>query len=389
MRILEKPLHPAFRRKYEGTAARESMVVFFGGGTGGHLTPGLALADGLAALPSPGVKPVFFPGKRLSGKAYGLARTFQFNALPIAQPGRLPIGFLRDALGQVAPLRRYLAARPVAACIGLGGYVSLPGILAAKLNGLPVFLMEQNAVAGRVNRWLLPWVDAIFTSFPETRGLSRRHKIVFTGNPVRPVFQALRTPPWEREIQNKATIVILGGSQGAKALNEALVEALPGLAGLRARLHFVHAAGPDHEWVARSYRQWGLSADVAAFFPDLGRRMADADLALSRAGGSTLAELLMLGIPSVLVPYPHARDDHQAANAACLEAAGAAVVCPQSDLDGQAITSWVQSLVAQPDPWRKRADNSYRLSRPDAAEAIIHHMQRRTGTVFDPWRGLS
>ena len=203
--------------------------------------------------------------------------------------------------------------------------------------------------------------------------------MVCTGNPVRDSFLRLRRDPGREGPRPRLKIVVLGGSQGARAINDAVARALPALVRFRERVHFVHAAGPAADSVARAYRRNGISAEVAPFFPAIAEKIAGADLALSRAGGSTIAELLVLGVPPVLVPFPHSRDDHQAANAAYVAEQGAGVVCSQETFDRGKVLTLVKQLLFDRDIWQARAACAYRLGRPDAARTVAALALRTVG----------
>lgn len=264
----------------KGGAVRSRTVVFFGGGTGGHLAPGLAVASALTAR-DPAARAVFFTGTRSGEKAFPRADGAVFHAMTLARPRGFPVRFVGQAFTQSHRLRRFLARVKPAACVGLGGYVSLPGVTAAALCGVRVVLLEQNAVAGRVNRLLAPFVSCVCTAFPRTQGLERARRVVCTGNPVRAEFLS---PPVQMSgagsgSRSRHTIAVLGGSQGARVLNETMRFALPALSTLRVNLRVVHAAGADAEDMAREYRRWGVAAQTAPFFEDIAARIAGADFA--------------------------------------------------------------------------------------------------------------
>jgi UDP-N-acetylglucosamine--N-acetylmuramyl-(pentapeptide) pyrophosphoryl-undecaprenol N-acetylglucosamine transferase len=180
----------------------------------------------------------------------------------------------------------------------------------------------------------------------------------------------MRRDPADRSPRPWRTIAVLGGSQGARRLNQTVAALLPALTRLRGRLRFVHAAGPDHGELERAYRRWGFAADVAPFFTDIAERIADADLAVCRGGGSTVAELLVLGVPSIIVPYPFCRDGHQEANARFVTERGAGVAYAQSTFHWGFLLKHVRELLFGPGTWEARARCAYRLGRPNAARAV-------------------
>jgi UDP-N-acetylglucosamine--N-acetylmuramyl-(pentapeptide) pyrophosphoryl-undecaprenol N-acetylglucosamine transferase len=346
--------------------------VFFGGGTGGHVAPALAVAEALErALPGRGVRPVVFTGRRRGERPLTRGRGGPvFRAISLARPRRVPVRFALESIASFDRLAQFVRVSRPAVCVGLGGYLSLPGVAAARMAGVPTVLLEQNCVPGRVNRLLAPVATCVCTSFAGPEARLRARRVVCTGNPVRADFARLRADPRRRPVRPWRTVAVLGGSQGAQALNDAVVQALPAVARLGAPVRFVHAAGPGHERIARAYARWGLGAAVAPFFTDIAERIAGADLALCRAGGSTLAELLVLGVPAVLVPYPGSRDGHQEANAQHVAARGGGVVCRQRDLTGNTVAGYVRELVNHGDRWQKRARAAYRMGRPEASRAV-------------------
>jgi UDP-N-acetylglucosamine--N-acetylmuramyl-(pentapeptide) pyrophosphoryl-undecaprenol N-acetylglucosamine transferase len=349
-------------------ASAPPRYAFFGGGTGGHLAPGLAVAGALTE--GDAAEAVFFTGRRAGERSFTRPDGIRMCRVPLAQPRGLRLRFAAELAVRAGTMLRVVHALRPDACLGLGGYVSLPGIAAALLAGARVVVLEQNAVAGRVNRLLAPFVECVCTAFPETAGLSRARRVVWTGTPVREEFVRLRPPTPVRPERARTTIAVLGGSQGARALNEAMLAALPQLAALRMPLRIVHAAGPDADEVARGYARWGIAAETAAFFPDIAERIRDADLAVARAGGSTLAELAVLGIPAVLVPYPYAQDGHQAANAAWAARQGAAAAYDQRAFGPEVVVAAVRSLATDARTWAARARRAWEIGRPDAARAV-------------------
>ncbi len=356
------------RERRRTRAGARPCFAFFGGGTGGHLAPGLAVAGALTA--NSAAEAVFFTGRRSGERSFTRPDGIRMCRVPLAQPRGLRLRFAAELAVRAGAMLKVVHALRPEACLGLGGYVSLPGIAAALLSGARIVVLEQNAVAGRVNRVLAPFVECVCTAFSETEGLARARRVVWTGNPVREDFVQLRRRAEARPARAWKKIVVLGGSQGAKALNEAMLAALPRLSSLRVPLRIVHAAGPDADEVARGYARWGIAAETAAFFPDIAARIHDADLAIARAGGSTLAELTVLGIPAVLVPYPFARDGHQAANAAWAARQGAAVVYEQRAFGPEEIIAAVRSLHADDRTWAARARRAWEIGRPDAALAV-------------------
>ena len=350
------------------------LVVLAAGGTGGHMFPAEALARELVAR---GSRVALVTDRR--GQAFG-------DRLPGVALHRIPagrfgggvvtkvVGLAGLALGTVAA-RRLLRTLAPAAVVGFGGYPSVPTMLAATRLGLPTMVHEQNALLGRANRLLAPRVRRIATSFPEVGGLRTedRARVVETGNPVRPAVAALRAAPYAAPAhEGPCTLLVLGGSQGARILSEvipAAIEKLP--RELRARLAIMQQARPeDIEGVRRAYAAQDANAELATFFDDVPARLARAHLIISRSGASTVAELEVIGRPALLVPYLPAADEHQTANARALERAGAAWVMPQLEFNATALAAKLSELLAAPRALAAAAEAAQRLARPDAAQRL-------------------
>lgn len=348
--------------------------VLAAGGTGGHLFPAQALASELMRR-----------GRRVvvmtDGRGHNYGDAFpgaEIATVPAATfagrsiPGRvLALGII--VLGVAAALKKMLNLKP-RAVVGFGGYPSLPIMTAAWLARVPAALHEQNAVLGRVNRLLVPRVRAIAASFPFARfAPDKSRDVVFTGNPVRPQAAALQHMPYAPPGPNDPIrILIFGGSQGAKALSELVPAALLRLAPeLRGRLVVTQQCREDDvPMVQSAYRNSAIKVEVGKFFTDLPKRMAEAHLVIARSGASTLSELTVIGRPSILIPYPFAMDDHQAANAAVLEQAGAAWVIRQDALDAEKLARLLTEIFAQPEALLARATAAKRLGHPDAAQRL-------------------
>jgi len=348
--------------------------VLAAGGTGGHLFPAQALAGELMRR-----------GRRVvvmtDGRGHNYGNAFpgaEIATVPAATfAGRSPLGrvaaFGMIALGVAAALSKLRKLRP-RAVVGFGGYPSLPVMLAASLARVPSALHEQNAVLGRVNRLLAPRVAKVAATFPFARfAPNHPERVVFTGNPVRAEAAAFRTAPYVPPAPgDPIRLLIFGGSQGAKALSEIVPAALARLPeDLRARLEITQQCrGEDLQMVRDAYVASGLNADVAKFFTDLPRRMAAAHLVIARSGASTLSELTVIGRPSILVPYPHAMDDHQAANADVLEKAGAAWVVKQDALNAQSLAQKLAEILRAPDLLVNCASAAKALGHEDAAARL-------------------
>jgi len=352
-------------------------VVIAGGGTGGHLYPGIAVARELLER-RPDAR-ISFAGTARGIEARVVPREgFELDVIrSVGLKGKSAADRARGA--RLLPLSivdawRIVSARRPQLVIGVGGYSSGPVVLLAAARGIPTLLLEQNAAPGLTNRWLAPFVRAAAVSFDSTRAFFGS-KAFLSGNPVRPEFLAPIESGKESPGASNgsiARVLVVGGSQGAHAINVAMVEAAPELAARGPRLRLAHQTGErDVEMVRAAYERLALAADVAPFFDDMGVRLAQADLIVCRAGATTLAEVTAAGKPAILVPLPGATDDHQRKNAETLAAAGAATVLDQSEMTGQRLA---RSILALADDGGMRAQMSTAaraLSRPDAARVIV------------------
>lgn len=349
-------------------------VVIAAGGTGGHLFPAEALA---AELTRRGERVEFVTdarseafAERLAGVAVHRVRAGR----PQGGPWRAARGLAELAGGTVAARRllRRLGPRVV---VGFGGYPSLPAMLAAASVGLPVVIHEQNAVLGRANRLLAGWARAIATAFPETIGLRPRDRAraSHTGNPVRPSILARAAAPYAPPAAAGAIeLLVIGGSQGARVLSEVVPPALAMLPeGLRRRLRIVQQARPeDRAGVAEAYRAAAIAAETESFFRDMPERLERAHLVISRAGASTIAELSAIGRPALLVPYPHATDDHQSENARAFAAAGGGWVVAQRELTAAGLAHRLESLLGDGDGLAMAARRARQFGRRDAVQLL-------------------
>ncbi len=250
--------------------------------------------------------------------------------------------------------------------IGVGGYASGPAVLAAKLLRVSTMVMEQNHFPGATNRWLAPRVDAVCLPSEAARArIGGRHFV--TGNPVRREFFEIGAP----STGDDCGLLVFGGSRGARSINRAMCAALDELSRVRPRLRLVHQTGTEEEESVRTaYAAYAGAHEVSPFFEDMAGRFAQADLVVCRAGATTLSELCAAGRPAILVPYPHAADDHQSHNAETLRQAGAAVVLRDGDLDGPSLARAVSDLVSDADRLRAMSRAARALARPDAAQRI-------------------
>jgi len=348
-------------------------IVIAAGGTGGHLYPAVALAREF--LRRDRATRILFVGTSRGIEAKVLAHEGFELALISARPvmGRnlfqaalamlsLPIGIRQSML-----LMREWKASLV---LGVGGYTSPPVLLAARLLGLPQAILEPNATPGMANKVLAPMAQRVFVNFASAAQHFSPATVRVTGMPVRREFLEGSGQP--RGVSDKKTLLIFGGSQGARAINDAVIAALPYLASCKERLAIVHQTGEaERARVAAAYEQAGVPAQVTPFLFNMPTVLRGADLVVSRAGAMTVSELTVCGKPAVLIPLPTAIYQHQAHNAQALAEAGGAVVLPQNELTGVKLAEVVTALLGDPERLRAMGERSRTMSKADAAETVV------------------
>jgi UDP-N-acetylglucosamine--N-acetylmuramyl-(pentapeptide) pyrophosphoryl-undecaprenol N-acetylglucosamine transferase len=275
---------------------------------------------------------------------------------------------------------RVLSRRRPAVVVGVGGYSSGPVVVLAALRGIPTLLMEQNAMPGLTNRTLAKVVRAAAVTYEESIGYFGSKAFV-SGNPVRPEFFGQQGAYDENDVPPVAArVLIFGGSQGAHAINVAMVEAAPRLAAATPRLAITHQTGErDLEMVRDGYLRAGLEARVEPFLFEMDREMTAADVIVCRAGATTLAELMAAGRPSILIPLPTATDDHQRRNASALVTHGAARMIEQRDLTGERLAGEIAVLAADRQLRRAIGERAKQMARPNAARAIVDRILAMAG----------
>ncbi|WP_309085286.1 undecaprenyldiphospho-muramoylpentapeptide beta-N-acetylglucosaminyltransferase [Chelativorans sp.] len=351
----------------------ERTVLLCAGGTGGHLFPAEALAHALVGRGWSVHLATDDRAARFAG-AFPAEETHAVQSATFGSGN--PLGLLRSGLAIWRGVRQSSALikrlQP-AAVVGFGGYPTLPPVYAATRRGVPTLIHEQNAVMGRANKALAARVTAIAGGFlPEDQG-QFAEKTVVTGNPVRPaVIEAATTPYVPAGPRETFRLLVFGGSQGAQYFSQVLPEAVRLLPeALRARLSITQQArAEDEPGLAAAYREIGLAAEVSPFFQDMARRIADAHLVISRSGASTVSEIAVIGRPAILVPYPHALDHDQAANAAALETAGGAEIVPQPKLTPERLGGILEVAMGAPEKLSAMAAAARAVGRPDAARLL-------------------
>jgi UDP-N-acetylglucosamine--N-acetylmuramyl-(pentapeptide) pyrophosphoryl-undecaprenol N-acetylglucosamine transferase len=347
-------------------------VIIAGGGTGGHIFPGISIAEEFKIREDR--NDVLFVGSRTGIEEALIPKMgYPLRTIPVYGLRGKPLMcklislcFIPPAL--VASLR-IIADFRADLVIGVGGYASGPVVLAAALMRTKRAIQEQNAMPGSTNRILGKVSDAIFISFGESRSYFPQGKTILTGNPVRrdflQKFEGTRT-------EDAFNLFIFGGSQGAHRINETMVEALDWLDGIRDSLRITHQTGKDDlEFVSRNYRERGYHASVAAFFDDMATCYRDAHLVICRSGATTVSELTASRKASILIPYPHAIHDHQTFNAKAMTKAGAACMIAESDLSGKLLADRILSLYRDKDEILTMERQAGILAQPNAAELIV------------------
>lgn len=347
-------------------------LLIAGGGTGGHLFPGIALAEEFTTR-HPG-NTVLFVGTRRGLEARVVPQA-GFELETISARGLKGKRFWGFLLGLLALPRSFLESWRILSrvrpdvVVGVGGYASGPLVLTAWLRRIPTAVQEQNALPGFTNRVLGHFVQAVFIAFEEARAAFPAHKTHLVGNPVR--RKLLDNYLRSKTAHDRFEVLVLGGSLGAHGLNTRVLEALGFLTDLREAIDFVHQTGKlDLEAARAAYAALGFRAEVVDFIEDMSAAYARASLVTCRAGATTVAELAICKKASVLVPFPGATDDHQAVNARALVAAGAAVMYREEELTGEALAGTIRELYLHPERLKRMAREAGLLGRPEAAREL-------------------
>ena len=343
-------------------------VLIMAGGTGGHVFPALACAREFQArgyavhwLGTPrGIENELVPQAGLPLHLINVSGLRGKSKLALL---KAPFQLLRSLL----QARRIVRELHPVCVLGMGGYVTGPGGLAARLAGVPLIIHEQNAVAGTANRLLSRIANRICEAFPNTFAATDKRRT--TGNPVRE--ELFLETPREPLAGRKLKLLVLGGSLGAEPLNKLLPAALEKIpADLRPQVF--HQAGKQHaDITAERYRDAAVEAEVAPFIKDMARAYGWADLVVCRAGALTVSELAAAGLPALLIPLPHAIDDHQTHNAHYLSNAGAALLLPQATIDAASLAARLHEVLMHPEQLKAMAATARRLAKPDATRTVV------------------
>lgn len=346
-------------------------VIIAGGGTGGHIYPGIAIAQEFKRRNA--ATEVIFVGTARGLETRIVPREgFRLELIVVA--ALKGVSLMKRISSLLLLPKSFFVVRSLLkkyrpdVVIGVGGYSSGPVVLTAATMGIPTLIAEQNALPGFTNRVLGRFVRAAAVSFSEARAFFG-DKAVITGNPVRAEFFNV---PEKHADDDRIHLLLTGGSQGARAINEAMIAALPLLQSESARLAITHQTGEkDFDKVKAAYTEQGIAAEVKPFIERIVDEFARADLVICRAGATTVAELAAAGRPALMIPFPFAADDHQRKNAEAVVRAGAGRMILQADLTGEKLAAEILQLVRAPQMLRQMAAQSRELAHQDAAASVV------------------
>lgn len=353
--------------------SRAVRLMFTGGGTGGHLFPAIATAEAINRR-LPGSEILFVGTKRKMDKSslkqYGYA-TCSIHSRGLKGKTFLSLlqGVMVLPLSCLEAMYHILRFKPDLV-VGVGGYVTGPVVAAARILGRPTLIHEQNSVPGLANRKLSRLVNRICISLPGSERWFDKKKTVLTGNPVRDAI--IKLSEMKKEVGGQPTLLVLGGSLGAHRVNQLVSGAFAGCGTELAKVKVIHQTGAaDLEEVKAVYRENSIDATVAAFFNDMAAIYREADLLVSRAGATTLAELAVLGKPAILIPYPHAADNHQEKNAQYYVEGGGALMFVEKDLTVETLAGQLVVLFSNPSQLEEMGQSMRQRAFPQAAERIV------------------
>ncbi len=347
-------------------------VVLAGGGTGGHVIPAIALGEEIV---------------KRGGQAHFVGTSDRLEAQLVPKAGfdiefihvrplkggggrQVLLGLMSVPMAVSQSIRVLKKLKPNVV-LGVGGYVAGPVVLAARLMGIPRALLEQNAAVGLTNKLLGRVVDRAFVSYEETLLEFKKEKAVLTGNPIRRSVLNAAESRQKKESDGTVRIVVMGGSQGARAIDERVPKAMA-LTGLKDEIEVFHqSSGQSRNEVVAAYQNAGIKAEVVLFIEDMGAAYLAADLVIARSGATTLSELQAMGLPAILLPYPHHKDRQQERNAMPMKNVGAAAVLDENQKDVSIMAASIAKLVRDKAHRQKAAKAALSLSRPDAAKRVV------------------
>jgi UDP-N-acetylglucosamine--N-acetylmuramyl-(pentapeptide) pyrophosphoryl-undecaprenol N-acetylglucosamine transferase len=352
------------------------------GGTGGHLFPGIAVAEVLRQRGHHVL--LFVSEKEIDSLALSTRTQFRFEKLPtVGFPSLYSpaiFGFIRRFTESLSLCRSIYQKFKPQIVLGMGGFTSTAPILAGRMRGISTLVHESNAIPGKANRLAAKMVRAVLLGFKEAAQFFPKARTEITGTPIRSELKRVDRQSARQKLglqPNATTMLVMGGSQGASGINQAIVRLLPLLRNVS--LQVIHLSGTrDERVVADNYRREHIPAFVAAFYHHMEELYSAADFAVARAGAASLAELASFGLPSILIPFPHASDDHQTRNAEIFARAGAAFVLKESELTPEFLSEKISAMVEHPEQVRRMSEKCAALAPRDAADRIATTMERFT-----------
>lgn len=357
--------------------------VVAGGGTGGHLFPGIALADAFRELDRDAE--IVFMGAS-GGLEVRVVPDLGYRLVTLPVRGVMNMGLVQGGLRALNMLWNTFRAYGILGqlspdlVVGVGGYASVPAVAAAALRKIPRCILEQNVVPGRASRFLSRYAQRIYLGFPTLKPEFPPEKTMITGNPIR---KESRTPDRDRDFSGKQkTLLILGGSQGAAQLNDLAMQIVPDLLAGNSSLSVVHQTGLDQEQIVREhYIEHQADVEVVPFIEKMGEYYSRADLCLSRAGAMAVSELAAAGVPSILIPYPHAVSNHQRANGRWLEEWGGAITIEPERTKAPVLMEGIEHLLSSPNVLKDMSEACRKAGTSEAAERIAREEIERLGKI--------
>ncbi len=350
------------------------------GGTGGHLFPGLAVAEVLRERGHEVL--LFISEKEIDTIAAEGRSEFRFEKLPtVALPSPFSpaiLGFARRFNESLSVCRDIFRKYNPQVVLGMGGFTSTAPIIAGRMRKIPTFIHESNAFPGKANKHTARFVRAVLLGFQECAAYFPRAQTEFTGTPIRSTLKRIDRDQALEKLglqPGLPTLLVMGGSQGASGINQALIKAMPSLQGVP--LQLIHLSGSrDERLLEDNYRRENIPAFVAAFHHRMEEVYSAADFAIARSGAASLAELAAFGLPALLIPYPYAADDHQTRNAEIFVRAEAAVMVKEADLTGEILAQKIRDLLNDPATLRTMAKKVEALAPKNAARLVVEMMEK-------------
>lgn len=357
------------------------------GGTGGHLFPGLAVAEVLRERGHDVM--IFISEKEIDALAVSNRSEFRFEKLPsIGLPSPFSpaiLGFTRRFIESLTLCRKIYSRFKPQVVLGMGGFTSTAPVMAGRMRGIPTFVHESNAIPGKANRLTARMVRAVLLGFQECAQFFPRVPTEFTGTPIRHALKPMDRSAARQRLglrEDLLTLLVMGGSQGASGINQAMIKSLPFLHD--AGLQVIHLSGArDERLVADNYLRENIPAYVAPFHHAMEEAYSAADFAIARSGAASLSELAAFSLPAILIPFPYAAEDHQTRNAEIFAHANAALILKEAEIVDDVLARMIRSLIGEPAKLQQMAQNSARLAPKNAAALVVETMERYTGPNHD------